>query len=146
MPLNMEQKQINIAIKKIKEVEFIVNEELELSNPPAANITFELTTNFNLKEKSVELLLSASFEDSEQGSVFMKIRTSNVFLLNELAEFQNPDGDSFNIPDNVMVTLFSLSVSHTRALMAKNALGTKFAEMYLPIINPSLVLKGLFNR
>lgn len=142
----MEQKQINIAIKKIKEVEFSVNEEVELTDPPVVNISFELTTNIVLEEKSIELLLTAFFSQQSGGNVFMKIRTSNKFLLLELADFQKPEPNEFNLPDNVLVTLLSLSISHTRALLAKNAIGTKFAELYIPIVNPSEILKQMFGK
>lgn len=142
----MEQKQINIAIKKIKEVEFYVNEEVELTDPPVVNISFELTTNINLEEKSIELLLTAFFSQQSGGNVFMKIRTSNKFLLLELADFHKPGRSEFNLPDNVLVTLLSLSISHTRALLAKNAIGTKFAELYIPIVNPSEILKQMFGK
>lgn len=146
MPHKMDPIQVNIAIKKIKEVEFIVNEEVEIANPNIANISFELTTNINLNDTSVEMLLTATFSDMTQGTVFMKIKTSNVFLVLELAQFHSPENNTFNIPDNVLVTLLSLSISHTRALLAKNALGTKFAELYIPIVNPSEVLKQLFVK
>jgi hypothetical protein len=146
MPHKMDPIQVNIAIKKIKEVEFIVNEEVEIPNPNIANISFEVTTNINLNDTSVEMLLTATFSDMTQGTVFMKIKTSNVFLVLELAQFHSPENNAFNIPDNVLVTLLSLSISHTRALLAKNALGTKFAELYIPIVNPSEVLKQLFVK
>ena len=146
MPHKMDPIQVNIAIKKIKEVEFIVNEEVEIANPNIANISFEVTTNINLNDTSVEMLLTATFSDMAQGLVFMKIKTSNVFLVLELAQFHSPENNAFNIPDNVLVTLLSLSISHTRALLAKNALGTKFAELYIPIVNPSEVLKQLFVK
>jgi hypothetical protein len=142
----MEQQQVNIAVKKIKDVEFFVNEEIALTNPPIANVSFELTTIIKLNEKSVEMLLSAIFSNPAQGLVFMKIKTSNVFLILELADFYMSETDQFNIPDNVLVTLLSLSISHTRALLAKNAIGTKFAELYIPIVNPSEVLKQLFSK
>lgn len=142
----MEQIQVNIAVKKIKEVEFFVNEEIELANPPIASISFELTTNTNLDEKSVEMLLTTFFTDTIQGNMFMKIKTSNVFLFLEVANFHKPETNEFDIPDNVMVTFLSLSISHSRALLAKNALGTKFADLYIPIVNPSEILKQLFGK
>jgi hypothetical protein len=92
------------------------------------------------------MLLSAIFSNPAQGLVFMKMKTSNVFLILELADFYMSETDQFNIPDNVLVTLLSLSISHTRALLAKNAIGTKFAELYIPIVNPSEVLKQLFSK
>jgi hypothetical protein len=146
MPHKMEQIQVNIAIKKIKEIEFIINEGVELANPNVANIGFEVTTNINLNDTMVEILLTATFSDMAQGNVFMKIKTSNVFLVLELAQFHSPENNAFNIPDNVLVTLLSLSISHTRALLAKNALGTKFADIYIPIVNPSEVLKQLYGK
>lgn len=142
----MEQAQINIAIKKIKDIEFVVNEEYELAEPSIANIGFELTTHINLNENSVEMLLSTTFVDPNQGNVLMKIKTSNVFLFLELANFKKPDTTEFDIPDNVMITFLSLSISHSRALLAKNAQGTKFADLYIPIVNPSQLLKNLFSR
>jgi hypothetical protein len=142
----MEQIQVNIAVKKIKEVEFFVNEEVELANPPVASISFELTTNINLDEKSVEMLLTTFFTDTIQGNMFMKIKTSNVFLFLELANFHKSETNEFDIPDNVLVTFLSLSISHSRALLAKNALGTRFADLYIPIVNPSEILKQLFGK
>lgn len=140
----MEQIQINIAVKKIKEVEFFVDEEIELANPPIANIKFELTTNINLDDKSVEMLLTTFFEN--QGIMFMKIKTSNVFLFLELADFHKSDKNEFDLPDSVLITFLSLSISHSRALLAKNAIGTKFADLYIPIINPTEVFKQLFSN
>ena len=141
----MEQTQVNIAIKKIKEVEFFINEEIELANPPIANIKFELTTNFVLSGQSVEMLLTTHFVD-QAGVPFMKIKISNVFLFLELANFHKPGSSEFNIPDNVLVTFLSLSISHSRALLAKNAQGTKFADLYIPIVNPSEMLKQLMGK
>jgi len=142
----MEQTQVNIAVKKIKDVEFFVNEELELADPHFANISFELKTNINLEEKSVEMLLTTLFSEPSQGNLFMKIKTSNVFLFLEIADFYNTENNQFNIPDNILVTFLSLSISHSRALLSKNSLGTKFAEMYIPIVNPSEIMKQLFGK
>jgi hypothetical protein len=142
----MEQKQVNIAVKKIKDIEFIIDEEFELANPPIANIGFELTTNINLNEKTVEMLLTTTFVDPINGNLLMKIKTSNVFLFLELANFHKPERNEFDIPDNVLVTFLSLSISHSRALLAKNALGTKFADLYIPIVNPAEILKQLFRK
>ncbi len=142
----MEQTQVNIAVKKIKDIEFFINEELESTNPLIPNISFELTINCDLKEKSVEMLLSTIFVDPNNGNILMKIKTSNVFLFLELANYYKPDTNEFNIPDNVMVTFLSLSISHSRALLSKNAMGTKFADLIIPIVNPSEILKKLFSK
>lgn len=143
---NMEQNQVNIKVKKIKDIEFSVNEAVTIENPEEFAIGFELTINIKLEDNTVELVLSALFSDKLQGNVFMKIKTSNIFLLLELADFQNPDTNGFDIPDNLLITLLSLSISHTRALLAKNAIGTTFSDLYIPIVNPSEVFKQLFIK
>ena len=68
-----------------------------------------------------------------------------MFSVLELADFHKPDSETYDIPNNVMVTFLSLSVSHTRALLAKNAQGTNFAGLYIPIVNPSDLFNQLFT-
>lgn len=92
------------------------------------------------------MLLTTIFVDPNNGNILMKIKTSNVFLFLELANYHKPDTNEFNIPDNVMVTFLSLSISHSRALLSKNAMGTKFADLIIPIVNPSDILKKLFSK
>lgn len=142
----MEQNQVNIRVKKIKDIGFFIDEAVTLEKPEEFVFGFELTMNLKLEDNTVEMVLTALFSDKSQGNVFMKIKTSNVFLLLELADFQNPDKNGFNIPDNLLVTLLSISISHTRALLSKNSIGTKFAELYIPIVNPSEVFKQLFIK
>lgn len=142
----MEPIQVNIAVKKIKEVEFSINEEIDIPGPIHAIVRFELTTNFNLNDNTVELLLTTFFSTAEEDNLFLKIKTSNVFLLLELSNFYSTESQSFNIPNNVLVTFLSLSISHSRALLAKNVPGTKFADLYIPIVNPTEVSKQLFNN
>lgn len=141
----MEQKQVNIGIAKIKEIEFYVNEGMDLTGSVNPVISFELLPKMNLADSNIELLLTAKFNMPADEKDFLRIKTSNVFSIPELSEFFDGEKQMFHLPDNVMITLLSLSVSHTRALLAKNASGTKFADLYLPIINPTQIYKQLFG-
>ena len=141
----MKPEQVNIAISRIKEVEYFINESIELQPGAQLNINFQVTTNFKLDDKTVEMLLTAQFAEMTEGIVLLKIKTSNVFSVLELEDFHKPESETYNIPDNVMVTFLSLSVSHTRALLAKNAQGTKFAGLYIPIVNPTDLFNQLFK-
>ena len=141
----MKPEQVTIAISRIKEVEYFINESLELQPDAQVNINFQVTTNFNLEDNTVEILLTAQFIEITASIALLKIKTSNVFFVNELADFYNPQNQTYDIPDNIMVTILSLSVSHTRALLAKNAQGTKFAGFYIPIVNPTDLFNQLFK-
>lgn len=142
----MEQNQVNLRVIKIKDIEFSFDEVVTLENPEEFSVGFELTINLKLEDNTVEMILGAFFSDKLQGNVFMKIKTSNVFSLLELADFRKPDLNGYDIPDNLLVTLLSISISHTRALLAKNSIGTKFADLYIPIVNPSEIFKQLFIK
>jgi hypothetical protein len=141
----MKPEQVNIAISRIKEVEYFINESIELKPDAQVNINFQVTTNIKLDDKTVEMLLTAQFTEITGGIVLLKIKTSNEFSVRELADYHKPESETYDIPDNVMVTFLSLSVSHTRALLAKNAQGTKFAGLYIPIVNPTDLFNQLFR-
>lgn len=141
----MKPEQVNIAISRIKEVEYFINESIELQPGAQVNINFQVTTNINLEESTVEMLLTAQFSEITEGFVLLKIKTSNVFSVIELVDFYKPESEIYDIPDNVMVSILGLSVSHTRALLAKNAQGTKFAGLYIPIVNPTDLFNQLFR-
>lgn len=141
----MKPEQVTIAISRIKEVEYFINESLELQPDAQVNINFQVTTNFNLEDNTVEILLTSQFIEITASIALLKIKTSNVFFVNELADFYYPQNQTYDIPDNIMVTILSLSVSHTRALLAKNAQGTKFAGLYIPIVNPTDLFNQLFK-
>jgi hypothetical protein len=141
----MKPEQVNISIFRIKEVEYFINESIELQPDVQVNISFQVTTNIKLDDKTVEILLTAQFAEIKKGIVLLKIKTSNVFSVLELAAFRKPGNETYDIPDNVMTTFLSLSISHTRALLAKNAQGTKFADMYIPIVNPTDLFNQLFK-
>lgn len=141
----MESKQVNIAIKKIKDIEFFVNEQAALPLNGVLNISFNVTTQFNIEDNTVEIILNTLFTTLEKNEEVMKIKTTNLFWIKELSEFLDTKKGLITVPDNLMITLLSLSVSHTRALLAKNALGTKFSEFYLPIVNPADLYKKLFQ-
>lgn len=140
----MEEK-FNLGIKKIKDIEFFIDESVELPEPANLGINFELTTNINIQETTIELILQVNFKNSLNEKVLMRIKTINTFLIPELNGFNQPSDAQFTLPDILLVTILSLAVSHTRALLAKNTTGTRFADIYIPIVNPTELAKQLFG-
>jgi len=140
----MEEK-FNLGIKKIKDIEFFIDESVELPEPANLGINFELTTNVNLQETTIELILQVNFINSLNEKVLMRIKTINAFLIPELSGFNQPSTEQFNVPDILLVTILSLAVSHTRALLSKNTTGTRFADIYIPIVNPTELAKQLYG-
>jgi hypothetical protein len=141
----MEKKEFNLGIKKIKELEFFINEDIALDDNKA-NVRFDVTVNLNPDEKVIEMILTIHFSEMKNGENIMRIKTSNVFSMLELVDLIDAEKKQFTIPDDIMITILSLSISHTRALHAKNILGTKFSELYVPLVNPAQLFKQLFKK
>ncbi len=141
----MKPEKVNIAIVRIKEVEYFINEPSDSVVDSDLNVNFQVVTKLNHEDKTIEILLTAQYVDKSSENVLLKIKTSNLFTVLELVDFYEHDKNTYDIPDNVMVTLLSLSVSHTRALLAKNAQGTKFEKYIIPIINPNDLFNKLFK-
>lgn len=144
--LKMEQKKtFQIGIKQIKDLGFSVNEEINVDSDSGIQIQSNLV--FNKEENTIELILSFSFFRKSDNQTFMSGRTSNLFFVPDLVNFENTNNpDTFDIPDGLIYTIISLSYSHSRALLAQNAVGTKFAHIYLPIKNPVELSQDLFKN
>ncbi len=142
----MTQKDFQIGIKKIKDIEFFIDEEVDIKDLTQVSIGFELKTNINPDEHTIEMVFAVLYTDNIENKTILKIRTSNVFLVPDLLTFKKKDEMVFDIPEGILVTLLSLSISHTRALLAKNANGTKFSDLNLPIVNPTDIYNKLFPK
>ncbi len=134
-----------IGIKKIKDLAFSVDEKVTLEKE--TGIQIQQSLQFNKSENTIEFILNINFTNKQGNVVFMSSRTSNIFLIPNLVQYENPKNpDTFNLPDAMIMTIVSLSITHARALISQNAEGTKFSNIYLPIINPADITKNLFNN
>ncbi|MBC7411892.1 MAG: hypothetical protein H7331_05495 [Bacteroidia bacterium] len=53
--------------------------------------------------------------------------------------------DDVRLPDSIIITLLSLSISHTRALLYNRTLGTKYENYIIPIVNPTELAHKLYK-
>jgi len=141
----MEQ-ELHIAIAGIKELAFEIDETIEIPSIEKIGINFEQSMNPILEESKLELLLTFRFYSlGEENNDFLKIKTSNIFMVQELKSFVTETKDTYNFPDLLLITILGLSISHTRALLAKCTQGTKFDGFFIPIVNPTELAKQLFG-
>jgi len=135
--------QVNISVKLIKELEFGF---LNKKNIDLENITLNFSVN-TLVEKEIDsftLDTKVTFNDKNDNAELVHITVSNVFLVQNISQFEI-DG-VFNIPDSILVTFLSLSISHTRALLAKNTAGSVYESLYIPVVNPTEIANQIFKK
>ncbi len=140
-------KQIEWAIKEIKELEFMVNEFLDLG----PSFDFGYTTEIMpiAAEETLRITVTANYSKTETKEVFLKGKVTTVYLIKDLkstAKATDNDTEAIDLPEPLWVALFSIAFTHTRAILARSSAGTKFGNMLLPAINPEIEFKKLFGH
>ncbi len=129
------EEPINISIKKIKDVEFSINTTSYSSEGFSNN--FNVKTQFNTEKSEFEIRITYDILDILDKKQLAHIIVSNIFEIKNIV--------ANKIPNQVLITMLSLSISHTRALLAKNTSGTTLEHLYIPIINPTKLATDVFD-
>ena len=134
--------QVEIGILKIKDLGFFLDELIDSGED--SGLVYNLNIGQNIQEEWIEFMLEAQFKNKTTGETFLSGKASTRFLIKNLKDFVV--SDSLNLPPDAMTTMFSMSFTHTRAILSKNTAGSKFDNMYLPIVNPGELLNNFFNQ
>ncbi len=137
------EQQFGFAIKRIKELAFNINQAEEISQD--FEFGFGVLINFDIEASTFELQILTDLVHKENKKSFVHITVSNVFYIEDLKKYVRDDGVTFDIPDMALISMLSISISHTRALMAKNTLGTTYENHFIPIVNPTEMAKEIFK-
>lgn len=142
----MSQANIQFGIREIKELEFFANEELEVSGPFDFNHNITIATDGPGETISFIILINYFLPKTQTS--FMRSKTVTVFGIKDFKAHSKfiSDKEVFDLPDQLLVTMFSISFSHARALHAKSSAGTKFSKLLIPLINPDQELRKLFGE
>jgi hypothetical protein len=139
----VKQEEFHINIKKLRLLAFKMDDSVDAPPPQELKINLQQTINYSLADLTITLSLTMSFNASKD-VLFMEGTSQNIFIIQELPKMVHPENpDQINIPDNILVMLLSISISHTRALMSQSALGSKFQDIIVPLINPSNLIKTI---
>ena len=139
------EKQINIGINQIKELEFSIIPKKEIKED-SIKINLSVNTQFNKEEDLFEILITVDLLNNEDNLNLVHIKVSNIFKVENILQFENEEKTHLKIPDGGLVTMLSLSISHARALLAKNTSGSVYENFYIPIVNPTEIAKQVFKK
>lgn len=128
------QNQVGLGISKIREIEFSMAQSSEFTE---ANYTIAYNSEFNVNANTFEIQLVADLVPLSGEKPVLHIKVSNLFVVDNLAAFYSEQTKRVNIPNVLFVTMLSISITHTRALLARNTSGTYYEKYLLPIVNPA---------
>lgn len=143
--MNEEKIAATFSIKKIKEFYFVVNEAISEPNNPVL-VQFQHITRFFADTNLIDLTLRVYYTHDSNippKNILVDLHVQNIFEVENLKQY-SVDGSEFILPRNLIVLMVSLSISHSRALIAKNIAGTIYQENILPLANPSDVARVFY--
>ena len=134
----MEQVNVNFQVKGIELLEINLNPiQIPLSPEKVYNFNINIEQRINNEEKLVIVITSVDIIHEQDQQCHASIKTSVIFLIENLQDFITPNTSQVNFPDQFIVTLNSISLSTTRGIMFSNFKGTFMHNAILPIVNPS---------
>ena len=147
-----EENFVQLSVKRIKEFGFYINEMLfaqkQIDNTNRSlKIDIALKLSFTVETNMVFLLARVyyHFPDAGPDEILTDIQVQNVFEVENLKQFQVGPSEII-LPHYTISTIVELSLSHTRALFAKNLAGTLLQDNLMAVVNPSTVARHFFPR
>lgn len=137
---------VQIKIRRIKETFFNVN-ELFYKNGGESGIKFRLDhlliPDTDTGWLSFALRVQAHYNEYDVNKIIAEMQVQNIFEIADLKQYTSPDGKTY-LPPEVVIGMVNISVSHARALFAKNLAGTLYDNVILPILRPDEVAETFF--
>lgn len=133
------------GIKRIKEFSFLVNESLFDLNKDV-RIKFQHQTRFIEDRNLIDLTLRVYYTYDVKippESLLVDFHVQNLFEVMNLNQYKS-DSNEFILPQNLIIAMLGVAISHLRALMAHNVAGTSFQDNIIPIVNPVDVAQAFY--
>ena len=137
--------QVLFAIRSIRETEYYVNESLHLDEEIDFHYNASIENKVDLEE--VHFTITVNYRRKGTAEDYLRGKTISVFTIQNMkSRVSMIDGkEALDLPDPLWVTLFSISFTHARAMLARSAAGTKYSHLIMPLINPEVEFKKLFG-
>jgi hypothetical protein len=129
--------QIGFQIKAIE----LLNSSLSAPNKPLPlNAIFQFDINLEhrigLENRILIVVCNVNVFDESKESSLGNIRTSCIYEIQDLPSFFKEDKKQFDLPEPLITTLNSISISTTRGMMFSFFRGTFLHHAILPVIDP----------
>ncbi|WP_341199379.1 hypothetical protein [Croceibacter atlanticus] len=140
----------NIMTFQVKGIEIL---ETNLSSPenPINDDTvfgFNLQSNqsFNLDNELVIVTCEVDIFDTGYDQKLGHLKVSCLYYLKDLKSYANEENNSISLPEGMVVTLNSISISTVRGVMYGVFRGTFLDGAILPVVDPTGEKKETINK
>lgn len=131
---NQQFKPVSYSVRRIKSLASLTDEFKFQSANRDFIVKYKQRFGHN-GQGFIDFTLRAYFEyNNKPEETFLSIDVQTVFEVENWNQFV-VDDNILDFPPEFLVTIISISVSHTRALLAAQTAGTLYGDMVLPIVN-----------
>lgn len=137
-----EEKNIRFRIHKLEDLGYTFKKPEE--SIPTDRIDFSMDTNLDMNQEKGQIIfiLKPRFTTGKKDPKLIAELIFKVeFEIQNLNDFVTEE-DEVNIPDSLVVTLFSISYSTMRGVFYEKSRGTMAERLILPIIDPTSILQN----
>ncbi len=136
---------VEMRVQRIKLLNFFMNEGSFRPNG-VANVQLDYKTGHDTASDFFNFTLRVRFnypDNPEQ--VFISAEVQNIFAIKELNRFLNEKSNLIELPGAALVSILSLAISHSRAILATCVAGSVFGETLVPLLDAYSVAKHFFG-
>ena len=128
----------SFQITGIELLDFCLNENHQKQGE---KVTYQFEINiehrYNIESGIVFVICKVSIYNERKDLLFGNLKSSCDFKIENLATYFDEKTKVLQLPDQLVVTLNSLSVSTTRGLISSQFRGTSLHNAVLPVIDPN---------
>lgn len=137
MDKNVKELSFKLKIQAIEIIEFNLS-HCDNSLMPLDSFKFNINLNQSYfpSEKLVFVLTNVDVLHSNNETKLGSIKINCIFKIEELAEYYNSKTKKVNLPEAIVGTLNSVSLSTCRGVMASQFKGTILHNAVLPLMDP----------
>lgn len=98
---------------------------------------------FDAEKKNVIVVLHTKyFYDKEKQILVSDLVTQTVYGIENFGEvIKQKNKDEFDVPDQLLLTLFSIALSSTRGIMMEKSSNNFLQKVFIPIVDPKELIK-----
>ena len=137
-----EEKNIRFRIHRLEDLGYTFQKPEE--SIPTDRIDFSMDTHLDVNQEKGQIIfiLKPRFTSGKkEPKLIAELIFKVEFEIQNLNDVVTKKEEGFNIPDSLVVTLFSISYSTMRGVFYEKSRGTMAERLILPIIDPTSILQ-----
>lgn len=140
--------ELSYKIIKIQTAKF-AHQEIEenhfktlLASNDELSVNMNLNLNIDKEKSSISVDVTTSLIEKKSELILIEHTGRTIYNIKGLEKIYTSENDTFEIPDGLLIQLYSMAYTHSRALLAVELSPTMYKDNYfLPVVNPEMFIK-----